>query len=95
VVVGVNRFGTPETATISLLQIDPEGEARQAAAVRQTRATRDPGAWRAALDSVACAAACSDNPVPPIIAAVEARATLGEISDTLRRVFGEHRELAV
>jgi methylmalonyl-CoA mutase N-terminal domain/subunit len=95
VVVGVNRFATNEVSPIALLTIDPEGEARQVAGVRDTRATRDANAWRAALDAVERAARGTDNLVPPIIAAVEARATLGEISDTLRRVFGEHRELAV
>jgi methylmalonyl-CoA mutase N-terminal domain/subunit len=108
VVVGVNRYaggrrpgagdrepeaGSPgPEAGIELLRIDPELEARQVERVRRTRASRDAGAWRAALDAVARAASGSENLVPPILAAVEARATLGEISDTLRSTFGEHRE---
>jgi methylmalonyl-CoA mutase N-terminal domain/subunit len=48
-----------------------------------------------ALDAVASAGRTSDNLVPPIIRAVETRATIGEISDTLRGVFGEHREIDV
>ena len=52
-------------------------------------------AWRAALDAVAAAARGRDNLVPRIIAAVEAKATVGEIADTMRDVFGEFREVAV
>jgi methylmalonyl-CoA mutase N-terminal domain/subunit len=63
--------------------------------VKALRASRDAAAWRAALDGIAAAASGGSNLVPPIIAAVEARATLGEISDTLRGVFGEHRELLI
>ena len=54
-----------------------------------------PPAWRSALDAVSAAASGTDNLVPPIVDAVEARATIGEISDTLRSVFGEHREIDV
>jgi methylmalonyl-CoA mutase N-terminal domain/subunit len=98
VVVGVNRYtdsDPQESQRIETLRIDPEMEARQIARVRQVRAERDPGAWRAALDAVAAAARGTDNLVPPIIAAVEAQATVGEISDAMRAVFGEHREIDV
>jgi methylmalonyl-CoA mutase, N-terminal domain len=103
VVVGMNRYlDEPQGAEapkarrgIETLQIDPEIEARQAARVRQVRAARDPSRWRAALDAVATAARGADNLVPPIIAAVEAHATVGEISDTMRGVFGEHKEIDV
>ncbi len=94
-VVGVNVFGAEETAAIPLLELDATAESRQAARVGALRAGRDAGAWRATLDAIAAAAAGSANLVPPVIAAIEARATLGEISDTLRGVFGEHRELLV
>ena len=57
------------------------------------RAARDQAAWRAALDAVSAAARGTDNLVPPIIRAVEAHATVGEISDAMRAVFGEHREI--
>jgi methylmalonyl-CoA mutase N-terminal domain/subunit len=93
VVVGVNRFATDDNAPIQLLQIDAGLERRQASRVRALRAARDPGAWRAALDAVAAAARGRDNLVPPIVTAVEARATVGEIADTLRGVFGEHKEI--
>ena len=94
-VVGVNVFAAEETAAIPLLELDATVEARQAARVAALRAGRDAAAWRASLDAIAAAASGSANLVPPVIAAIEARATLGEISDTLRGVFGEHRELLV
>jgi methylmalonyl-CoA mutase N-terminal domain/subunit len=58
------------------------------------RQSRDSVAWRAALGAVECSARDGTNLVPSIIAAVENRATLGEIADTLRGVFGEHREIS-
>ena len=95
VVVGVNRYQTDERSTIEMFELDPELEARQKAGVQQVRASRDQGSWRAALDSVATAARTSDNLVPRIIAAVEAHATVGEIADTMRSIFGEYREVSL
>jgi methylmalonyl-CoA mutase N-terminal domain/subunit len=98
VVVGVNRFadlpdgGRRAAPQIGTLRIDPEIEARQVERLQGVRAARDGAAWRAALDAVTGAARGTDNLVPPIIRAVEAHATVGEISDALRSVFGEHRE---
>ncbi len=97
VVVGVNRYadvapGGGSETHIETLQIDPEIEARQVERVRRLRAGRDRGAWQSAIDAVAAAARGADNLVPPILAAVEAYATVGEISDAMRQVFGEHRE---
>ena len=62
------------------------------AMVQAVRQRRDGTAWSAALVAVEQAARGRDNLVPPIIAAVEAMATVGEIADTLRRVFGEYQE---
>ena len=93
VVVGVNRFASGEASGIDMLQIDPDIERRQIERVQRVRAAREAVEWRAALDAVAAAARDGSNLVPPIIAAVEARATIGEISDTLRSVFGEHKEI--
>jgi methylmalonyl-CoA mutase N-terminal domain/subunit len=95
VVVGVNRFrddGAGE-AKAPLQQIDPEGERRQVERVRRVRAERDPAAWAAALERLEDAARGSDNLLPPILEAVNAYATVGEISDRLRTAFGVHREL--
>jgi methylmalonyl-CoA mutase N-terminal domain/subunit len=75
--------------------MDPEMEDRQIARVRAVRASRDAVEWGAALDAVVSAARGAANLVPAIIRAVEARATVGEISDALRGVFGEHKEIDV
>jgi methylmalonyl-CoA mutase N-terminal domain/subunit len=93
VVVGVNRYQVDDETAIGTLTIDPAIEAQQVARVAQVRATRDAGAWRAALDAVSTAARGTDNLVPPILSAVEAHATVGEISDAMRAVFGEHKEI--
>jgi methylmalonyl-CoA mutase N-terminal domain/subunit len=92
VVVGVNRFGTDEPTPIEVFQVDPQDERRQIERTRQLRKNRDQEKWQTALQHVATTARGADNLVPPIIAAVEAHATLGEIADTLRGVFGEYRE---
>jgi methylmalonyl-CoA mutase N-terminal domain/subunit len=95
IVVGVNELTTDEPDRIDLLTIDPELEKRQIERVRQVRGSRDSTACRAAVDAIATAARGQDNLVPRVIAAVEAHATLGEISDALRGVFGEHKEVDV
>ncbi len=94
VVVGVNRF-VAEAAPIEVLRHDPEVERTQVERVRRVRALRDAATCRAALQGVATAAGGQENLVPRIIDAVEARSTLGEISDTMRTVFGEHKETDV
>ena len=92
-VVGVNRYAAEEPP-IEAQQLDPQLEAAQIARVREVRASRDPVRWRAALDRVERAASGDANLLPPIIEAVESRATVGEIADTLRNVFGEYQERA-
>ena len=90
-VVGVNRYvdanGTP---TRSVFRIDPDVERQQIERVRAVRAGRSESTWRPAIERVEAAARGSDNLLPPILSAVEAYATLGEISDAMRRVFGEY-----
>ena len=95
IVVGVNKYTTDERSSIEVFQVDPELEVQQVHRVQKVRASRDAGRCRASLDSVRSAAGSADNLVPPIIAAVEARATVGEIADTLRSVFGEYREVSL
>jgi methylmalonyl-CoA mutase N-terminal domain/subunit len=95
VVVGVNRYTTEEPARIELHEIDPESERRQADAVRSLRSRRDASAHQSAIDAIERAARDGSNLVPVVIAAVEALATLGEISDAMRRVFSEHREILI
>jgi methylmalonyl-CoA mutase N-terminal domain/subunit len=94
VVVGVNRFRDEgATASPALQRIDPEGERRQVAGVRRVRAERDPAAWEAAMRRLGDAAAGTDNLLPPLVEAVRAYATVGEIADRLRATWGVHREL--
>jgi len=95
VVVGVNQYQAAGEAGIEVLRIDPDLEREQSARVAGIRAGRDPSAWQAAIDDVIAAARSSVNLVPPIVRAVERYATLGEISDALRSVFGEHKEIDV
>jgi len=92
VVVGVNRFVEAEPRSVPLLQIDPHVERRQIERVQQVRASRSADAWRAAIETVGKAARDGSNLVPPIIAAVEAHATIGEIADAMRAEFGEFNE---
>jgi methylmalonyl-CoA mutase N-terminal domain/subunit len=93
IVVGVNRFRDDEVYTPELQSIDPTAERGQVERVRRLRAARDDAEWRRTLDRLEAAAESGENLLPPIIEAVKARATLGEISDQLRVAFGEHREL--
>ncbi|MDQ3419235.1 MAG: methylmalonyl-CoA mutase family protein [Acidobacteriota bacterium] len=95
IVVGVNQFTTTETSSINVLEIDPQVERQQVERVRALRASRDSGEWDAAMAEVKAAASGSANLVPTIVRAVEARATVGEISDAMRSVFGEHEEINV
>ena len=95
VVVGVNRFEVEEGKTIPIQKIDPALEPRQIERVRALRARRDAQPCTAALQAVEDAARTGENVMPKIIAAVEAFATVGEISDAMRRVFGEYKEAVV
>ena len=95
VVVGVNRFEVEEDKPIPIQKIDPALEPKQVERVRALRAKRDAGPWKAALAGVETAARSGENVMPRILAAVEAYATVGEIADAMRRVFGEYREAVV
>ncbi len=92
IVVGVNRFEIDEDSTIAILKIDPEFEQKQVERLRKVRAERDAVTAEAALADVERAARSGENLMPRIIAAVEAYATLGEIADRMRTVFGEYQE---
>ena len=95
VVVGVNRFEVEEEKAIPIQRIDPALEPKQVERVRALRTKRDAGPWKAALAGVEDAARSGANVMPKILTAVEANATVGEISDAMRRVFGEYREAVV
>jgi methylmalonyl-CoA mutase N-terminal domain/subunit len=92
VVVGVNRFEEPASAPPPVFRVDPAIERRQVERVRELRASRDPQPCGARLDELETAARGSANLMPHILASCEAKATVGEISDRLRKVFGEYKE---
>jgi methylmalonyl-CoA mutase N-terminal domain/subunit len=91
VVVGLNKFQAQEQRPTGLLRVDPAVGERQVAKLRALRSSRDGARVRAALGALDEAARGEDNLMPPILEAVRAYATLGEISDVLRGVFGEYR----
>jgi methylmalonyl-CoA mutase, N-terminal domain len=95
VVVGVNRFQTEGEKSVPVLRIDEALEGRQVERVRSLRQRRDKAKWEAALRSVEDAAHSNQNLMPHIIHAVESYCTVGEISDILRRIFGEYQETVV
>jgi methylmalonyl-CoA mutase, N-terminal domain len=92
IVVGVNKFQVDESQAIEVFRVDPEVERQQIERVRAVRSSRSESAWRTALEAVETAAHGTENLVPAIVNAVEHHATLGEIADTLRRVFGEYTD---
>jgi methylmalonyl-CoA mutase N-terminal domain/subunit len=81
-------------AAMTTLRIDPDIERQQVERVRAVRASRSVTACRTALAAVTAAARAGNNLLPSVIDAVDARATVGEIADALREVFGEYRETA-
>ncbi|GHO44754.1 hypothetical protein KSX_29170 [Ktedonospora formicarum] len=92
IVVGVNRFTRQEETQAELLRVDPEIGRRQAARLQALRLRRDNELVQQCLQALEQGAKGSENVMPLIIAAVESYATLGEISNSLRHVFGEQRE---
>jgi methylmalonyl-CoA mutase, N-terminal domain len=95
IVVGVNDFVAQEDRQIPTLRIDSQIERDQVARLQALRTKRDQANVQFALAELARRAATSENLLPAILTAVEAYATVGEISDTLRRQFGEYRESIV
>jgi methylmalonyl-CoA mutase N-terminal domain/subunit len=94
VVVGVNAYRA-EDPPVTVMKVDPALEERQVTALRAFRAKRNGTAARQAVDAVRAGAKGTENLMPLILGAVKAEATLGEISDALRDVFGEYRESVV
>ncbi len=92
VVVGVNRFQIEEELPKNILRVDPEVEAYQREKLARVRAERDQAAVDRALEALRRAAVEGANVMPPIFDAVKTYATLGEITDVLRDVYGEYSE---
>ena len=95
VVVGVNEFVIDEPPPANLFQVDPAVGQAVAERLARVRRRRDADLAARTLDAVDRAARGRDNLLPPILAAVRAQVTLGEICDTLRRVFGTHQPSVV
>ncbi|HLL06330.1 MAG TPA: methylmalonyl-CoA mutase family protein [Myxococcaceae bacterium] len=91
-IVGVNAFKSEKAAPIELLHIDEKVAEDQKARLAQVKAERDNAAVQAALAKVEAAARGTDNMMPPVLEAVKAYATLGEICDVFRKVWGAYRE---
>jgi methylmalonyl-CoA mutase N-terminal domain/subunit len=91
VIVGVNRFQDPEGDAVEIQRIDEAEVTKQIERVRRLRSERDQVAVDGGLRAVEDAARGADNLLPPMKEALRARATLGEVSDVLRGVFGEYR----
>ncbi len=95
IVVGVNEFQSDDQRQIPTLRIDPALEREQVARLKALREKRDSAKSRTALAELERRAKTTENLLPAILAAVESFASVGEISDTLRRVFGEYQESVV
>jgi len=93
VVVGVNRFQQEEERVAPTFRLDPALERAQVERLREVRAGRSQSAVAEKLAALERAGRGSDNLMPPMLDAARVYATVGEISDCLRRVFGEHREV--
>jgi methylmalonyl-CoA mutase N-terminal domain/subunit len=91
VVVGVNKFTLDEEEPYEPLRVDPGIEAAQAERLRELRTGRDQGAVRKTVDAVKAAAEGTDNVLPPVRDALRAGATLGEVCDALRAVWGVYQ----
>jgi methylmalonyl-CoA mutase N-terminal domain/subunit len=94
IVVGVNRFNETSGHMPGVFSVNASVERDQIERVRALRAGRSASECQSALEAVAYAARSGDNLVPHVIEAVEKRATLGEISDALRSVFGEYQDVS-
>jgi methylmalonyl-CoA mutase N-terminal domain/subunit len=92
VVVGVNRFKQADGEAPAHFRLNPELEEQQIARVREVRASRDGAVVEERLRALEKAARSGDNLMPHILESAEAHATVGEISDRFRAVFGEYRE---
>ncbi len=94
-VVGVNKFVTPYAKIKRLVRIDPAEAEKQVAGLEKIKKERDAAAVTASLDNLKNTAGGTENTIPAFIRCVEAYATVGEISDALRDVFGVQREFLI
>ncbi len=95
IIVGVNDFVQDEVGSLDVLYIDEKAAERQIDGLERVKAMRDAGRVERTLDSLRGAARGTDNLMPPILEAVRAYATVGEMCDVLREVWGEYEEVPV
>jgi len=93
-VVGMNRYQVPEERPPDLLKVPLDVETRQSERVRRVKKERNGAAARDALAAVRRAAESGDNLMPPLVTAVKAYCTVGEVCEVYRQVFGEYRDPA-
>jgi methylmalonyl-CoA mutase N-terminal domain/subunit len=91
VVVGVNMFAEKGKQKLEYLKVNPEVEKEQVTAVKRVREKRSSGPWKDAMKGLKTAAQCNANLMPAIITAVKAQATVGEICDVFRQLWGEYK----
>jgi methylmalonyl-CoA mutase N-terminal domain/subunit len=91
IIVGVNKFQSTDANTTPLFKIDDSIRTIQTEKLRSLRSRREPGKCDSILQDLNDKASSGENIMPTVIEAVENRCTLGEIADTLREVFGEHK----
>jgi methylmalonyl-CoA mutase N-terminal domain/subunit len=94
-VVGVNRFTQESEHEVPIQRIDESLERKQVERIQALRARRDAATWKQAIDAIRTAARTGDSLMPHIVTAVDAYATVGEISDAMRGIFGEYHETVV
>jgi methylmalonyl-CoA mutase N-terminal domain/subunit len=94
-IVGVNAFAAEDEKSVEILAIDDQVAARQCQRLEKLRAARNVDQVRETLDALREAAKGSDNLMPVILECIRSYATLGEMCDTLRSVFGEYQEPAI
>jgi methylmalonyl-CoA mutase N-terminal domain/subunit len=94
-IVGVNAFESAEHQPVATLYIDEAAEQEQRAALERLRRERDGGRVSAALEGLGAAAAGGENTMPRLLEAVRAYATVGEMCDVLRQLWGEYTELPI
>ena len=95
IIVGINEFVAPDVQPIAVLRIDPEVERRQIDRLRRVRAARDARQVQRALDTLRRAGERADNTMDRVVDCVRASATVGEICDVFRSIYGEYKEPAI
>ena len=93
--MGVNKFVTPYPKIESLVRVNPEEARKQVERLNEVKQKRNPSDVASALENLKRAARSHENTMPAFIRCVEAYATVGEICDTLREVFGVQREFLI